>query len=130
MQRTTAVAALAALTLAAAACGGDDDAAPRAAAAGPQRYCALVDELDRRGEVAFAEAKRPAEFVAIERGFVAGIADDTAELERVAPVRIRGDVRTMVSAMRGRAGLADVKVPQREASAAEKRVKAFEKTAC
>ena len=132
------VAALAAL-LAIAACGGDDNAASdkkavTAAAGDVKRYCALTRELDAAGEKFFAELgedARPEEFEAAERRFIERSAGELQELERVVPRETRADVRKVLAAMRERAGLETaVDLDRAEASAAEKRVRAYEKRSC
>jgi hypothetical protein len=116
-------------------CGGSDEPAPRpdAASSSPSAYCRLVADLERRGAQAFAEAERdgdPARIAGIERGFAAGAADDLDRLGRVAPAPIRADVRTILAAMRERAGLTRTGPGERAAAGAEERVKAFERRAC
>ena len=131
------VTALAAL-LAIAACGGDDNTASDkkavTAAGDVKRYCALTRELDASGEKFFAELgrdARPEEFEAAERRFIEASAAKLQELERVAPRETRADMRKLLAAMRERAGLETaIELDQAKASAAEKRVRAYEKRNC
>lgn len=77
------------------------------------------------------EDARPEEFEAAERRFVERSAGRLDELERVAPREIQGDVRKLLAGQRQRAGLeTSVAVDEAQASAAEERVKAYEKRAC
>lgn len=58
-----------------------------------------------------------------------GVADD--ELARVAPREIAADVQTLFAGMRQRAGLKPAKqVSEAQASAAESRIRAFERRSC
>lgn len=130
-----------ATVLALAACGGDDDDKPKSAgtkavAAGGDvdRYCALGRELDAAGEKFFAglgEDASPKQFEAAERRFIERFAGKLTELQRVAPQQIKADVATVLGAQRGRAGLpADSQPSESEASAADTRVRAYEKRSC
>lgn len=136
LHRPTAVATLAA-TLALAACGGDDadnDSGQSSAAGDPSRYCRLSADLDAAGEKFFSKLGRDArleEYQATERRFIKRFSGDIRQIERAAPERIRPDVRKVLDAQRQRAGLktpSDVK--DSEASAAENRVKSYEKRNC
>lgn len=121
-----------------AACGGNDansDNKPvTATAADVQRYCALTRELDTAGEQFFAglgEDASPDEFEAAERRFIERFAGKLKELERVAPRKIKADVRTILADGRQRAGLRTAtKVSESEASAADETVRAYEKRNC
>jgi hypothetical protein len=144
--RCAPIFATAALALAVAACGEDDEAGQRAqatptpaatstAAAGDaQRYCALTGELDAAGERFFAGLGRdasPAQFQAAERRFVQRFSGKLAELERAAPQEIAADARTLLAAQRDRAGLpTSERVTQAKASAAEERLRAYERRNC
>lgn len=126
---------LAALALA--ACGGDDggnDKADNSGAGDRERYCALVTDLDEAGEKFFSNLgrdARPEQFQAAERRFLERFAGEVDQLERAAPEKIRPDVRKVLRAQRQRAGLeTTTQVSDSEASAAEKRVKAYEKRNC
>lgn len=121
-----------------AACGGNDeddnDNTPTTAAGDVQRYCALTKELDAAGEEIFGalgEDASPEEFEAAERRFVERHARELDELLRVAPARLKPDVETLLAGMRQRAGLrSGVEVSEREASAADERIQAFERREC
>ena len=136
--RITPLFLIAAVTLA--ACGEDarETAAGRpsataTAAAGPERYCALVRELEAVGEKHFASLGRdagPEEYEAAERAFVEDNAARLDELQAAAPAEISEDVRVLLAAQRGRAGLDAQAPPQKQASAAERRIKRFEKASC
>jgi hypothetical protein len=138
MLRTPAAVLALASALALAACGGDDDepaARPAAATAAgdADRYCALARDLDAAGEEHFAglgEDATPEQFERAERSFVERNAATLDELERAAPAEIRRDVRTLLAGMRQRAGLEGPEVSERAASAAEGRIKAFERRSC
>lgn len=128
--------------LALAACGADDDApAERAAASAeattadtPDRYCSLTRDLDTAGEAFFAKLGRDAtdeEYEAAERGFVERFAPELDAIEQAAPAAIADDVSILLAGQRQRAGLdAGPSVTQREVSAAERRIQAFEKRSC
>ena len=123
-----------------AACGSDDRdrAAERpaatAAATGPERYCALVRELDAAGEEHFASLGRdatPEEYEAAERTFVEANAARLDEVGAAAPPEIDADVDLLLAAQRERAGLEVANAPgKKAASAAERRIKRFEKRHC
>lgn len=141
-KRTTSLILIAAASLA--ACGDDGGetvagkpavtaTATVAAAADGTRYCALVTELDAAGEEHFSSLGRdagPEEYEAAERSFIEDNAARLDELQGAAPAEISEDVRVLVAAQRGRAGL-DTQAPtQKQASAAERRIKRFEKANC
>ncbi len=127
-------------TLALAACGDDDSdtsatrTTPIVAAADPERYCALTRELDVKGETFFAglgEDAKPEEYEAAERRFITRFAGKLEELEQAAPQDIKRDVGTLLAGQRQRAGLpAKTEVDESEGSAAESRVRAWEKRNC
>ena len=135
-------ASVVALTLA--ACGGNDDtdankdtadATTTAATTGDaQRYCALTRRLDAAGEKFFADLgqdARPAEFEAAERRFITQFSAELDELRRAAPPQIDADVETLLASQRRRAGLAATpKVDEATASAAETRIRAWERRSC
>lgn len=139
MFRTTTPFALTAV-LALAACGGDDERSATtttsSAAANGQaaRYCKLAKGLDRAGESFFAKLGEDAganECEAAEREFAERHLTEISALRRAAPPAIAADVRTMLTGMRQRAGLAVAeKVDERKSAKAEERVKAFETRNC
>lgn len=99
-----------------------------------ERYCALVQELDAAGEKFFSRLGKdagPKEFEAAERRFIKEFKPKLSELEQVAPPQIADDVETLMTAMRQRGGIETAtQVPEQQAAAAERRVKAFEKREC
>ncbi len=121
-------------------CGDNDDStsskrpATVAATEDVDRYCALTRQLDAEGEQFFAnlnEDSTAAELQAAERRSAEHFADKFAELQRVAPRQIKTDVRKVLAGLYERAGLPpQIKVSEAEASAAEKRVLAYEKRNC
>jgi hypothetical protein len=119
-----------------AACGGDDAENDRAqtAAGDVARYCALTKELDSAGEMFFSglgQDASPEEFQAAERRFIEHHSDDLDELRAAAPARLKPDVDKLLAGMHQRAGLKSASdVSEREASAAEERIRAFEKREC
>lgn len=131
-----AVVALAA-ALGLAACGGDDandNDQAQTADGDVGRYCALTKELDAAGEEFFSELGEdasPQQFEAAERRFVESHSRELDELQRAAPVTLKPDVDKLIAGIRQRAGLEPAtEVSEREASAAEERVKAFENREC
>ncbi len=121
------------------ACGdddqGQDEAGATVTAAGDvDRYCALTRRLDAEGEKFFAglgEDARPEQYEAAERRFVEAHTGDLDELARVAPRAIEADVQKLFAGMRQRAGLKPaIAVSEAQASAAEERIRAFEKRSC
>jgi hypothetical protein len=128
--RTARLALLAAAALA--ACG--DDAVEPAAVTGPDLFCALARELAAAGERHFASLgrdARPEEYEAAERAFVEAQAARLDAIEAAAPPEISADVRTLLAAQRGRAGMPDsTPVDEKAAGAAEERVKGFERRHC
>ncbi len=132
----TTASLLTALVVGLGACGGDDDRPARTpiAASTPSadRYCALTRELDAAGEQVFGELggdAGPEEYEATERDFVERFDGKLDELERAAPAEIRSDAQTLLAAQRGRAGLGE-QVDEKAATAAEKRLRAYEKRHC
>lgn len=126
------IAAAAVTALIALAACGDDDTEPTAREGDVGRYCALTRELDGLGESFFSALGEDAtaqQFAAAERRFLAAQAERFAELGRVAPRQIGADVRVLLAAMRGRAGL-QAEVSERASTAAEERVQAFEERRC
>lgn len=141
MIRHLTMSAVLAATLALAACGGDEPNSGRATAPATtaqtgdvERYCALVQELDTAGEKFFSglgEDASPKEYEAAERRFIEEFQPKLSELEQAAPPQIADDVDTLLASMRDRAGLKTATdVTEQEASAAERRIKAFEKREC
>jgi hypothetical protein len=135
IRRSIAVVALAALL---SACGGDDannNDRAQTADGDVQRYCTLTKELDAAGEKFFSGLEREdasaEEFEAAERRFVERHSGDLDELRRAAPARLKPDVDKLVAGMRRRAGLKPtIEVSERDASAAEGRIQAFERRGC
>jgi hypothetical protein len=134
MTRITTLATVLTATLVLTACGSEDSA-PRTQSAGdPDRYCALVREMDAAGTKFFArlEGKKnatPADYEAAERRFVERYAPQFEEIERAAPAEVRDDVRILLAGQRARAGLGGA-VDEAEASAAEERILRYERRAC
>lgn len=121
------------------ACGDDDNESDKKAATADTgnvaRYCTLTRELDAAGEKFFAKLERedasPKEFEAAERRFIEQSAGKIKETEQVAPQDIKADVRKLLAGMRQRAGLeTTIEVDESEASAAEQRLRAYEKRNC
>lgn len=140
MTRPTLITIAVAALLGLAACG-DDDAGERAAtgtttvvAQDPDRYCALTRELDASGEKFFANLGRDAtakEFEAAERRFIEQSSAKLDELRQAAPQQIAADVEKLLAGMQKRAGLKPaIAVSEAQSSAAEKRIRAYEKRAC
>ena len=134
MLRKPITAAVLAAAVALASCGGDDADDESRAASDPKRYCALTAELDAAGEKLFStlgQDASPAQFEAMERRFVERFGSRLDALERAAPAEIQADVRRLLAAQRQRAGIeTDTKASESEASAAERRLQAFEKRNC
>ena len=137
MVRLSISLAVLAVTLGIAACGGDDadDNEPAQTAAGDvERYCTLTKELDAAGEEIFSELGEdasPQQFQAAERRFVERHSGDLDELRLAAPAALRPDVEKLIAGIRQRAGLEPAtEVGEREASAAEERIQAFEEREC
>lgn len=137
MSRTTHLALFAATVLA--GCGDqtqDTVATPRPAAsevASADRYCAVTRELDSAGERHFSSLGQDAtarEYEAAERSFVESQAAKIAELQAAAPPEVAGDVRILLAAQRERAGMDSEAVGQKAATAAETRLRAYEKERC
>lgn len=96
-------------------------------------YCDLIQQLEAAGEKAFAKLGQkatPAQYRAAERNFVLGSQDLLGGLVGAAPSHLTDELDTFLAAMRQRGGLEDSGVSQREATAAEKRILAFEKRHC
>ena len=140
MRRPAIIVATVLTTLALAACGDDDEptagssTATVAAATDPDRYCALTRELDAEGEQFFAglgENAKPEEYEAAERRFITRFAGKLEELEQAAPQEIKRDVGTLLAGQRERAGLpTETNVDESEGTAAETRIRAWEKRNC
>ena len=139
MLRPSVIAVVLVSLLGVSACGDDDDTATTppatvAAAGDVDRYCALTRRLDTEGQRFFAgldEDSSEAQFKAAERRSVEHFADEFAELEQVAPREIRADVPKLLAGLYERAGLRPkIEVTEAESSAAEKRVKAYERRNC
>ena len=140
MTRSSAIVLAIIALLGQAGCGDNDDSssstrpATVAATEDVDRYCALTRQLDADGERFFAnlnEDSTPAEFQAAERRLAEHFAEKFDELQRVAPAQIKTDVSKVLAALHKRAGLQpQIKVSEPDASAAEKRVLAYEKRNC
>jgi hypothetical protein len=132
MPRSVATAALVA-TLALAACGEDENRPAAVRADTTDRYCALTREMDAAGTKFFARLERKGasakQFETAERRFVERFAPQFEEIEQAAPAEIRADVLVLLEGQRQRAGLGG-SADEAQISAAEKRVKAFEKRHC
>ena len=135
-----AAALLAAAALVAGGCGGDEKEEPAATstpAAGHagdvERYCALVDELDRAGDEIFGKLEHEkasrAEFRKAEEELVKRFSQELDEITELVPEEIASDVETLVASVRARGG-EGAPVPAKEAAAAEKRVEAYEDEHC
>lgn len=97
-------------------------------------YCELVEELDDAGDDFFKELEDDEDasmkdYEKAERDFFREYESEMDELIAAGPDEIADDVRTIVASIKSRAGLGP-KVPQGEASAAEKRVQRYEKQNC
>ena len=134
---TTAI-VLATLTLA--ACGEDDAAqtSARATATPPtgdvERYCALTREMDAAGTKFFARLERnenatAEDYEAAERRFVERFAPQFEAVEQAAPAEIRSEIAILLAGQRQRAGLGG-SVDEAQASAAERRVRRYERRHC
>jgi hypothetical protein len=139
MLRRSIIAITIVAVLGLAACGDDDeeqrDAGATVTAAGDvERYCALTRRLDAEGEKFFADLGEDAsaeQYEAAERRFIETHSGDLDELARVAPREITSDVQKLFAGMRERAGLKpQIEVSEAQASAAEERIRAFEKRSC
>lgn len=110
-------------------------AATQAAPEGdPDRYCRLVEQLEGRGQKAFAGLGRdaaPADYRRAERRFVLANSGLLDGLGPALPEHLRDEVRTFVTGMRQRGGLEPAgTVTQRDASHAERALLAYERGAC
>lgn len=139
MLRTSLIAVALVALMGLAACGGsdnDESAKPSASTTAEDRarYCALTRQLDADGEKFFAGLGRdasPKEFEAAERRFIRDSRPQLDELRRVAPRQIAADVDKLLAGMQQRAGLTPaIAVSEAQASAAEKRIQAYEKRNC
>lgn len=139
MIRSSAIVLALIAALALSACGDDDNTssaqtATTAVSGDVDRYCALTRQLDAEGEQFFTdldEGSSRAEFKAAERRMAEHFADELDEVQRVAPRQIKTDVRKVVAALHERAGLQpQITVSETDASAADKRVLAYEKRNC
>lgn len=97
-------------------------------------YCELVADLDEAGREFFKEIEKDddatrKDYEKAERDFFREHDSDLDEMLEAGPDEIADDLRTLVASIRDRAGLGP-NVPQREASAAEKRIQRFEKQSC
>lgn len=106
-----------------------------AIAADADRYCSLAKEMDAAGTEFFAKLEADdgateADYEKAERDFLARHAAQFSEIERAAPAAIKSDMTILLRAQRERSGLETSRTPQADATAAEKRVRAFEKREC
>lgn len=136
IRRSIAFVALVAL-VGLAACGEDDtqtNVVTPPAAGDIARYCALTKKLDAEGEKFFSGLGRdasPREFEAAERRFIQEHMNDLDDLRQAAPAPIKADVDRLLAGMHQRAGLKSAEdVTEQDASAAEERIKAFERREC
>ena len=109
------------------ACGDDGGGAARDL----QAYCALVADLDARGEAAFSTVPPTAsdeQLSAVESEFYASIDADMNRAIEIAPEEIASDVAAYVDATRAR--VAGGEYDEAAASAAEERLLAWEDTNC
>ena len=136
MFRSTAVTAVAVALVALVGCGEGDSPTASSGAGGAERYCAVTRQLDTAGAKFFAKLERDenatqVDYEAAERRFIEAQAATLDKVRRVAPAEIRADVRTLLAGQRARAGLApEGDVDEATVTAAEKRVRAFEKRSC
>lgn len=85
------------------ACRGDGEDA----AADKRRYCELARELSRRAEGAFMDLPADASPDQVTRAyeyFVSSSAAELDEIQRVAPAKVRDEVRSRIAAQRNAAG--------------------------
>lgn len=146
MFRSSSISVALIASVAFAACGGDPEPVPEEETAtvakstptttggDVSRYCSLTRDLDAAGEKFFSQLEGnagPEEFAAAERRFVRRFGGELEAIQESAPTSIRSDVATLVAAMRQRGGLETAtKVGDNEASAAEARIKAYERRNC
>jgi hypothetical protein len=100
-----------------------------------QRFCAVSAQLERAGRRTFgnleAQANPPAAKIRkAERRFATQNRQLLGEAQQVAPRPLQGEVKTLVAAIRARAGLAGQAPSRQEARAAERRVSDFERRNC
>lgn len=126
-----------------AACGEDEIPDGDAGASGdqvtgeagnPELYCELVAELEEAGAAAFDEVESnkdatDEDYANAERAFVEDNQENLDALVEAGPDEIAEDVRVLIDSIRGRANLGP-KVPQKEATAAEQRITAYEEENC
>ena len=115
-------------------CGDDEEKGAPSAGSNSAEYCEVVARADRAGDKAFSALESDpnatqAQYQAAERNFVEENSELFDELIAVAPAEIADDVKTLVAAQRGLAGVGP-SVPQAKVHAAEQRVKAFEAKNC
>lgn len=121
------------------ACGEDEKSQTASArpeiTADANRYCALAKEMDAAGTAFFAkleadDSATEADYEKAERDFLAQHAAQFSDIEQAAPAAIKSDITMILRAQRERSGLETTRTPQAEITAAEKRVRAFEKREC
>ncbi len=100
----------------------------------PQRVCELTRRLERAGRDVFSKLGRDAtraEYQAAEREFVLDNAATLHDLVDAFPSDIAPQAELFITAMRQRAGLVPAgTVRPSEASAAERRIRAYEREHC
>ena len=149
MFRRSTAAGLIFLVLAAgvsASCGDGDDQSPaegtaetsggskEADAGDVERYCAITKELDRAGSEFFKELEQDPSATAkdyqeAEADFIEEYEAELNELASEAPPEIQEDLRVLLAALKGRAGLGPA-VDKEEALEAQANIQKFEKAEC
>lgn len=105
-RRLVSTSAALVVLVAAGACGGDGDDDGGELSADERRYCELTDELDAKGEAAFAditEESSEEDIAATEKAFVESADAEFDELVEVAPAEIEEEVADYVAGFRARA---------------------------
>lgn len=132
--RGLAVAAL--LVLGVAACGGGDgDGGETTAAADLDRYCELTQQLDQAGTEAFEALEQDPkatrkDFEQAEADFLREHEPEFEEIVQVAPKEIQDEVRVLLAATRGRAGLEEQPPNKQDEQTAQQTVQQFERENC
>lgn len=91
--------------------------------------------MDKAGTEFFAkleadESASEADYEKAERDFLRRYAAQFAEVAQLAPPEIKSEITLILKAQRERSGLETTKTPEAATTAAEKRVRAFEKREC
>ncbi len=105
------------LAIGVAGCGDGEEQAEK-----ETRFCQLVRELDRKAEGAFMDLPADASPEQVRKAmeyFASNSAVELDEIQRVAPARIRADLRVAVAAQRQAAG-GDVGALTRDSAAIER----------